>query len=80
VQTNLYQYSLTGFSGTRTAAAILGPVQLTGTTFSVVPVPAAVWLMGSALLGLFGGAGRRRIAGALAGLKDRVSLRIVDLM
>jgi hypothetical protein len=80
VQTNLYQYSLTGFSGTRTAAAILGPVQLTGTSFSVVPVPAAVWLMGSALLSLFGAARRRQVAGALASLKDRISLRVVDLM
>lgn len=79
-QQNLYTYSLTGFSGTRTAVGVLGPIELTGSSFSVVPVPAAVWLMGSALLSLFGAARRQQITGALSGLKDRLSLRAVDLM
>jgi len=79
-QQNLYTYSLTGFSGTRNGVAVLGPIELTGTSFSVVPVPAAVWLMGSALLSLFGAARRQQLTGALASLKDRLSLRAVDLM
>ena len=51
---NLFQYTMTGFVGLTAGQEILAPAQLSETSLSIVPVPAAVWLFGSALAGLFG--------------------------
>ena len=79
-QMALYQYNLSGFGGFTTADAVLAPVQLTEASLSIVPVPAAVWLFGSALMGMFGAARRQKIGAAVAALKDRLALRTVDLI
>lgn len=79
-QTALFQYSLTGFVGTSFAQQVLAPVELSGDKLSIVPIPAAVWLFGSALMGLFGAGRRTQIAAAVAGFRNRLSVRTVDLM
>jgi hypothetical protein len=60
----LWQYGYTDIAGSNAIVAMLGTVTLSGNTLTLnqapaVPVPAAAWLMGSALLGL-GGVARRR--------------------
>jgi hypothetical protein len=79
-QTDLYKYTLSGFSGTANAQKLIGPLQLTNSSVSVVPIPAAVWLMASALVSLFGAGRRNLIKEAAAMLKDRLTLRAVDLI
>jgi len=77
--TNLYLYNLSGFVGTQNGQAVLADVILEGDKLSIVPIPAAVWLFGSALLGLFGAGRREQVAAAVSSLRDRLSLRAVDL-
>ena len=60
---NLYTYTMSGFGGLAFGEQVLGTVELTDSSLSIVPIPAAVWLFGSALAGLFG-AGRREQIGA----------------
>jgi len=47
---------------------------------SVVPIPAAAWLFGSALLGLSGMSRRSRVTEKLRSMLSRLSVRDVDLM
>lgn len=79
-QTDLYNYRLSGFAGTATATQVLGPLELTNSSISVVPVPAAVWLMVSALVSLFGVGRRNVLKEAAAALKDRMTVRTLDLL
>jgi hypothetical protein len=61
---DLYSYTVTTDSITAPATAVkVGSFSLVGTTltFTSVPVPAALWLLASGILGL-GAAGRRRVA------------------
>ena len=76
----LWQYSLSGFAGFTGAQNLGLPLELTDTSLNIVPIPAAVWLFGSALMGMFGAARREKIAAFVAMLKDRMALRQVDMM
>ncbi len=53
----------TGCSATGASAATCGQISVTNPT-TAVPLPAAVWLLGSGLLGLVGVGRRRSIATA----------------
>ena len=67
----LYTYDLSGFGGVSNANAVLAPVELSETSLSIVPIPAAVWLFGSALLGMFGAGRREQLRGMVSGLFSR---------
>ena len=66
---NLYTYTMSGFGGLAFGQQVLGEIELTESSLSIVPIPAAVWLFGSALAGLFGAGRREQIRGFIASLK-----------